>query len=208
MPFRKPANESRRLLLVATPAVLWSACSSDAPEPDAAGTTPVERGDISDVIYRPGTTDEGILTLLDAHPVSEPASEPVVTTPAEGTHLTELTTFEYRASATALRRVRAPRAHAWSLPDFLTLERTAFAHGAPMNGDAFFVVFSTSRAPKLLRVFTQDKSYVPTDDEWQRLASAGETITLTLTRAIFEQGRLTSDGGPFVGKPLHFSVGT
>lgn len=208
MPFREPPNPSRRLLLVAAPAALWSACSSDAPAPETSGTTLVDHSEIADVIYRPGTTDEGILTLLNARPVNEPAAEPVVTAPAESTHLTAPTTFEYRAGATALRRARGRRGHAWSFSDSFTLERSAFAHGAPMNGQAFFLVFSSSRAPKLLRVFTQDASYVPTDDEWQRLASAGETLTLTLTRAIFEQGRLTSDGGPFVGKPLHFSVGT
>ena len=208
MQLREPPSRGRRLLLVAAPAVVWSACSSNAAEPETADTTVVERSDIADVIYRTGATDEGILTLLNARRVSEPSAEPVVTTPAEAAHLTSPTTFEYRAGATALRRAPARRARSWSLVDFFALERSALAHGAPMNGDAFFVAFSSSRTPKLLRVFTQDKSYVPTDDEWQRLAGAGETITLTLTRAIFEQGRITSDGGPFVGKPLRFTVGS
>lgn len=204
MQFTEPPSKGRRLLLVAAPAVLLGACSSDTSEPAASGATLVDRADIADVIYRTGATDEGLLTLLNARPVSEPSAEPVVTAPAEAAHLTTLTSFEYRAGATALRRVR--RARAWSLADFFALERSAFAHGAPMNGDAFLLAFSTRRAPKLLRVFTQDKSYAPTDDEWQRLAAAGETITLTLTRASFEQGRLTADGGPFIGKPLHFSA--
>lgn len=206
MQFREPPSKSRRLLFVAAPAVLWSACSSDGPEPSSPAATLVDRADIADIVYRPGATDEGVLTLLNARPVSEPSAEPVVTAPAEAANLTTLTSFEYRAGTTALRRERARRARAWSLGDFFALERSAFAHGAPMNGDAFLLAFSTSRAPKLLRVFTQDKSYAPTDDEWQRLATAGETITLTVTRGIFEQGRLTADGGPFVGKPLHFSA--
>ncbi|HSU38083.1 MAG TPA: hypothetical protein VLJ38_00915 [Polyangiaceae bacterium] len=204
MQFREPPSKGRRLLLVAAPAVLLGACSSDTPEPAGSGAPLVDRADIADVIYRTGATDEGLLTLLNARPVSEPSAEPVVTAPAEAANLTPLTSFEYRAGTTALRRVR--RARAWSLDDFFALERTAFAHGAPMNGDAFLLAFSTSRAPKLLRVFTQDKSYAPTDDEWQRLAAAGEIITLTLTRGVFEQGRLIADGGPFVGKPLHFSA--
>jgi hypothetical protein len=208
MQLREPPNRGRRLLLVAAPAAVLSACSGSAPEAETAEKTVVERSDIADVIYRPGATDEGILTLLNADLVSEPSSEPVVTAPAEAAHLTSLTTFEYRSGATAFRRGPRRRARAWSLADCFVLERSAFAHGAPMNGDAFFVAFSSSRTPKLLRVFTQDKSYVPTDDEWQRLSGAGETIMLTVTRAIFEQGRITSDGGPFVGKPLRFTIGS
>src|SRR4051794_32370842 len=139
MQFRQPSSRSRRLLLVATPAAIWSACSSNAPETEGAGATLVDRADIADVIYRSGSTDEGVLTLLNAQPVSELAAEPILTAPAEGAQLTTLTTFEYRAGATALRRVPGRRARAWPVADWFVLERCAFAHGAPMNGDAFFV---------------------------------------------------------------------
>jgi hypothetical protein len=184
---------------------LIGACSESAPEPETPGATLVDRSDIADVIYRPGATDEGILTLLNARPVSDVAAAPVVTAPAPSARLTTPTTFEYRSGTASL--LRAPSRRAWRLSDWFVLERSAFAHGAPMNGDAFFVAFATSREPKLLRVFTQERTYVPTDDEWQLLAGAGETISLTVTRGTFEQGRLTADGGPFVGQALHFSVG-
>jgi hypothetical protein len=196
----------RRTLLVAAPVVVFYACASRAPESETSVPEAVGRADIVDVIYRPGATDEGILTLLNASVVDSPANEPVVTAPADAAALTTTTTFEYRVGTTAFGRAPRRRTRNWSLPAWLTLERNAFAHGAPMNGDAFFLVFSTSHAPKLLRVFTQDKSYVPSDDEWQRLAGAGETITLRIMRGIFEQGRLTTDGGPFASKPVHFSV--
>ena len=198
----------RRAFLVAAPAAVWCACSSPEPEAETSAPALVGRSDITDVIYRPGATDEGVLTLLNARPVELAASEPIVTAPAEAARLTLPTTFEYGVGATTFRRARTRVKRAFALGDWFVLERSAFAHGAPMNGDAFFLVFSTSHDQKLLRVFTQDKSYVPTDDEWQRLAAAGDTITLTLTRGIFEQGRLTSDGGPFVGKAVHFSIGS
>ncbi len=204
-----PRRVRRRALLVGAPAAIWCACASNAePQPETAAPATIGYDDIVDVIYRPGATDEGVLTLLNARTVKLASSEPVVTVPADASQLTTPATFTYLVGATALRALRPRAEHARALPAWLVLERSAFAHGAPMNGDAFFLVFSTSHEPKLLRVFTQDKTYVPTDDEWQRLAAAGAPITLTLTRGIYEQGRLTSDGGPFVGKPVHFTVAT
>ncbi|HTQ05527.1 MAG TPA: hypothetical protein VMI54_16810 [Polyangiaceae bacterium] len=165
----------------------------------------MSRADIVDVIYEPGTTDEGVLTLLGAPLVNEPSAEPVVTAPAEQAALSGPTTFAFRVGASARREPRR-RLRRALLPEWLTLERSAYAHGAPMNGDAFLLVFSTPTDAKVLRVFTQDRSYAPSDDEWQRLAAESGLVSLTVTHAIFEQGRLTEDGGPFVGAPLHFTV--
>src|SRR6185295_6993731 len=106
----------------------------------------------------------------------------------------------------AARKHARPAARVRWVENWLTLEGTAYAHGAAMNGDAFLLVFSTKSRGKLLRVFTQARAYAPTVAEWQRLVDAHEVVTLTVTRATFEEGRLTADGGPFVGKPLQFSI--
>jgi hypothetical protein len=209
MPLAGRPPLGRRAFLLGAPATLWIGCSSSggtAPDPEPTPPTPVGYDDIADVIYRPGATDEGLLTLLNARAVTRTSAEPVITAPTEGAELAASMTFTYQAGATARRRIQRGGARDWSLPGWLTLERSAFAHGAPMNGDAFFVAFSTTGHPKFMRIFTQDMSYVPTDAEWQHLATAGDTITLTVTRAIYEENRLTEDGGPYVGKPLHFSV--
>jgi hypothetical protein len=158
------------------------------------------------VIYEPGTNDEGVLTLLGAPTVNEPSATPVVTAPLDQATLSGPVAFSYRLGASAARdRVHA-RKHGVLWPEWLTLERAAYAHGAPMNGDAFLLVFSAANEPKLLRVFTQDRSYQPSADEWQRLAQASGVVTFAVTHAIFEQGRITEDGGPFVGSAVHFTV--
>jgi hypothetical protein len=191
--------------ILAAASLACCACSGAPPDAAPSPAPQITREDIADVIYRPGTNDEGVLTLLNSPPVDKPSAEPVITTPADQAKLMAATTFSYQVGTTATRD--GARARAWSLPEWFTLERSAFAHGTPMNGDGYLLVFSTSHAPKLLRVVTLDQSYVPTDDEWQRLAGASEVVTLTLTRAILEESRLTADGGPFVGKPIHFTVG-
>lgn len=159
--------------------------------------------------YGPGATDEGLLTLLDARPVDSALDVPIVTAPADRSALSAPITFDFRPSAAAMRSRRpgvAQRRPIIDLSDLFTLERTAFAHGAPMNGEAFLLVFSTSREPHWLRVFLQGRSYVPSDAEWGRLAGAHESLSLTVTRAVFEEGRLTPDGGPFVGQPIQFTI--
>jgi hypothetical protein len=75
-----------------------------------------------------------------------------------------------------------------------------------MNGDAFFLVFATRDDPTLLRVFTRDTLYAPSVPAWESLADAPGTVTLSVTRATFEEGRLAADGGPFVSQPVHFTI--
>jgi hypothetical protein len=194
------------LLLVAFLAV--PACSS-ADVGDAPAPAPSAPPDVSGVSYGPGATDEGLVTLLDARPVDSALELPIVTTPADRATLDAPTTFAFQPSATALRP-RRPRAAARrvtrELAELFTLEGTAYAHGAPMNGEAFLLVFATSRDPHWLRVFLQGRSFAPSDAEWGRLAGAHESLSLTVTRAVFEEGRLTADGGPFVGPPIRFTI--
>lgn len=184
------------------------ACSNAAPSGDtpAPAATAVTRADIVDVIYESGTTDEGVLTLLGAPTLSEPTAAAVVIAPADQSALSGPVTFSYRLGASAARERGRSRERRFAWPEWLTLERSAYAHGAPMNGDAFLLVFSSATEPKLLRVFTQERTYEPTAGEWQRLTQASGSVSLAVTHAIFEQGRLTQDGGPFAGTPVHFTV--
>jgi len=190
------------LAVLAAPACS-SAGAGDAP-PAPSGPP-----DLRGVSYWPGATDEGLLTLLDAQPVDSALDVPIVTTPAERSTLSAPTTFAFQPTAAAMRTRRpgvAARRPSFDLSDLFTLERTAHAHGAPMNGEAFLLVFSTSREPHWLRVFLQGRTFAPSSAEWGRLAGAHESLSLTVTRAVFEEGRLTTDGGPFVGAPFHFTI--
>jgi hypothetical protein len=161
------------------------------------------------VSYGPGATDEGLLTLLGARPVASTLDMPIVTAPVDRAALSAPITFAFRPSAAALHRrpsrseVRRP---AFELGDLFVLERSAYAHGAPMNGEAFLLVFSTELEPRWLRVFLQGRSFTPSDAEWARLAGAHEPLSLVVTRAVFEEGRLTADGGPFVGPAIEFTI--
>lgn len=74
-----------------------------------------------------------------------------------------------------------------------------------MNGPAFLLTFSTPSNSKILRVFTQETSYSPADAEWQRLLATGSEIKLTVTLAIFDEGLIVPQGGPFVSAPVRFS---
>jgi hypothetical protein len=196
-----------RLFPVAILAAAGCSSSGAGDAPDPAPTAPA---DIAGVSYGPGATDEGLITLLDARPVASALDLPVVTAPADRATLDAPITFAFRPSAAALRlrpprgRVRRP---ALDLRELFTLERVAYAHGAPMNGEAFLLVFSTAREPHWLRVFLQGRSFTPSDAEWGRLAGAREPLSLTVTRAVFEEGRLTEDGGPFVGPAIEFTIG-
>jgi hypothetical protein len=187
---------------------VFAACSSGARSDATPASAPssVSRAEIVDVIYEQGTNDEGVLTLLGAPAVSESSAEPVVTEPLDQAVLSAPETFAYRVGASARRERERRGPERRALPDWLTLERSAFAHGTPMNGDAFLLVFSTPSDPKVLRVFTQARSYVPSADEWRRLVEQSGFVTLTITHAIFEQGRLTEDGGPFVGQSVRFTI--
>jgi hypothetical protein len=85
--------------------------------------------------------------------------------------------------------------------------REAHAHGAPISGRAYFLVFRTASEPELLRVFTMKLEYTPSADAWNLLAEAGEPIQVDVVSAIFDANDIAAGGGPFVGVPLHFGVG-
>lgn len=207
-----PTDRRLRFGRIATATLLASAllygygCSDDS-----GGEPGPSRPDIAGAVYVGAATDEGLLAVLSASPKERPASTPVITAPETGAVLEVPTTFAYRIGATAEGRAPSQRERGRSvrvdkLMQLFGPERRAHAHGEPMNGPAFLLTFSTSSDPALLRVFTQEVEYIPGTAEWQTLAAIGEEITLVVTLAIFDQGRITQDGGPFRSAPLSFRV--
>ncbi len=68
------------------------------------------------------------------------------------------------------------------------------------------LLFSTPSNPSLLRVFSSLDSYTPDAATWQKLTASGEPITLSLTSGTFAGDDLTSEGGPYIGQELSFSI--
>ncbi|WP_437630835.1 hypothetical protein [Sorangium sp. So ce854] len=184
--------------------------------------------ELADVIYEGGATDEALEVLLAAEPKDDPAQGTVFDAPEDGAALPgdaapELTfRIAGAAQGAAPRAAPAPRRAAvdlrarepgaagsplWGeLGALLGPARAARAHGTPVNGRAYFLVFSTPGREGLLRVFTTRLSYTPDAAAWEKLRAAGAPITVDVTNAIFENNRIVQGGGPFAGEPITFSI--
>ncbi|WP_437808016.1 hypothetical protein [Sorangium sp. So ce1078] len=183
---------------------------------------------LDDVIYEGGATDEALIALLAAEPKDEPSQGTAFDAPEDGATLPgdaapELT-FHVAGAAqrTAPRAAPAPRsagaapgareagaagASLWAeVGALLGPVRAAQAHGTPINGRAYFLVFSTAEREGLLRVFTTKLSYTPDAAAWEKLRAAGAPLTVSVLNAVFENNRIVQGGGPFTGEPVSFSV--
>ncbi len=81
---------------------------------------------------------------------------------------------------------------------------SAYAHGTPLSGPGYFLVFSTSKDPKLLRVFTTATEYTPNAAAWQKITSTGDLVHVVITNADFDQNRIAPSGGPYQGAEISF----
>ncbi len=161
--------------------------------------------DLAGVVYTGNTTDEALEPMLDTAPIASATKGAQFETPAEGVALP--------ATPTALTWHTLSTAHAEPAPHAPRLARVdwqgwlgvtdALAHGSPLSGTAYFLVVSSAKDAKLLRVFTAAKSYTPNAAEWKQLAGAG-ALTATVLTATFDVNKLVE--GPFAGTPVHFTV--
>jgi hypothetical protein len=197
------------LTLAASVAVYAGACSSGAdPSNGPEGPNDV---DLEGVVYVGGANDEGLRLLLDTRVKASPV--PVFTAPEAGTTLEAPTTFSYHAGEGAELELlprgapsRSSRSFARELTQLIGRERSACAHGAPMNGPGYLLTFASADDPKVLRVFTDQATYLPDEAEWQVLVAAADELTVSVRLAVFDEGRLGSGGGPFESAPLAFSI--
>lgn len=212
------SQSSRRALLSlslgASAGLLAVACSDDTTD-GSGGAGGGSAEDISDVIFEGGASDEALLALLAQAAETDAAEGASFIAPEDDAALAAATaaTFEWAVGSTARSapapsRERRPRQEGLlerAIGALLGV-REAHAHGTPVNGRAYFLVFATASSPKLLRVFTTNLSYTPAAAAWQKLVDAGEAITISITNAIFEENRVAQDGGPFTGSDLHVTV--
>ncbi len=187
---------------------------------------------IADVVFEGETNDEALEALLAVTPPANPPKFAAFTQPSDGAALpsASIPTFSWEMkNASTGRAPLPPPAARWAslgglsaepardtewdrralfgpLLELIGPERAASAHGAPVNGTAYFVLFSTSRNEKLLRVFTSKTSYTPDDTAWGKLKSAGEPISAWILTGVFDSNDVASDGGPFRGPWISFTV--
>ena len=83
---------------------------------------------------------------------------------------------------------------------------TANAGAAAQGQMIYWLVFSSPTHQPLLRVFTTESSYTPDAQAWQKLVTAGEPISLSLTTATFDGALPTPEGGPYRGQLLTFTL--
>lgn len=189
---------------------LSSCSSSDEPkaaEPDAAP-------DLEDVVYLSGTTDEALERLVDANAKDDPSQYVIVDAPDFSVPLPADTPaiFEYHLASEATRAPLLPPAPpAWQRPlrevlKLLGPPRVAYAHGAPFNGNGYFLTILDADDEPVLRVFTGKNDYAPTTERWQTLVQAKQPLTLEVTSAFFENNDIPSDGGPYIGGSFEFSI--
>ncbi|APR82978.1 Hypothetical protein A7982_08327 [Minicystis rosea] len=165
--------------------------------------------EVDRVLYEGETSDEPLLTLLASKDSAEEGKGVVFDAPAVTEPLWAWTppTFEWHvagATSEVAPAAPAPRRHASGSGLFGPI-RAAHAHGAPLNGQAYFLVFS-SPTQSLLGVFTTKLEYTPSQEDWTLLGEAAQPITVNVLSGIFSDSELAEGGGPFLGTPLTFSI--
>lgn len=189
----RPALFALSLAVIPVLGLGGAACGhSDESDPPAA--------DLADVNFEEGASDEALEALL-AKPVATGKSVPVTVPAAKQVFpKSPVPLFTWGEAKTATLPVRKRV----SPSRFFVFEREAWAHGTPMNGSGYFLVFK-SNSGNLARVFTGAKSYLPTADVWAKLVAAKD-VTLTITAGVFEDNALVAGSGPFVSATVPFTV--
>lgn len=168
-----------------------------------------ESGGRPGVVYEGGTNDEALDKLLATTAKSEPAKRPELVFPTRGAHVpaAPIPTFSWKASPTGFHVTprRGGTKFASSFP--IGPLREAKAHGTPVNGKAYLVVFAAPGQPTLAQVFTTKTTYVPDEATWTVMKNVRGDITITVTVGTFDNNNLVQDGGPFVSDSVPFTLG-
>jgi len=195
------------LVWVASVGLYVGACGGQDHDDDVESGS--DNATLADVVYRGGANDEALDVLLAATSSATPG--PAVTWPRKGDVVPSATPFQFWWNLETTQLVVPSTARTSGIMFALRelgfgAERAAQAHGNPVNGKAYWLVFSTSANAQLLRVFTTEAQYQPDDDAWNKLRRAASPITLTVTAATYDNNNLAPNGGPFVGAATTFSL--
>jgi hypothetical protein len=195
-----------------TAACFLAACSSSTP----SAQDPPE---LPQVIYAGATTDEALTRMLALAAEDVSTQHLLIDSPAPGASLpaSESITLSFQQAAATLRipasnrqrnargraETRSPltRFMAWLSP-----LGVAHAHGAPFNGVGYYLVLSDAAHQQKLRVFSDRRSYTIETPLGTALQAAKQPLTLTITKAVFEENEVTENGGPFLAGSVDFRV--
>ncbi len=164
-------------------------------------TTPDDPG----TVYQGGTNDEA-LAALEGAKTTESATGPALTAPAADAVLpaTPAPAFTWSTGGST-GELLPRRAPSFTTPLPFGPLRRAHAHGAPVNGRAYLLTFTGASGSVVLRVFTTTTTYTPDAASWERIRTAGATVTAAVTTASFDNNNLVQDGGPTRGAPRTFT---
>lgn len=171
------------------------------------------------VVYQGGATDEALDALTAAQTKSDPSKalafeEPTADQVVDSESPFTFVWAEAGASASISPKEFLPKRRDLSEPGPDALERAlgvvlagtpaAYAHGDPISGPAYYLVFSSASEDELVRVFTTATDYSPSANEWAKLEGVEGNVTVRLTWAQFESNRVTE--GPWEGAPVTFTI--
>lgn len=166
------------------------------------------------VIYEGGATDEALDALTAAQTKNDPAKALAFEEPTEGQVVDSDSPFtfiwaEAGASASISPRDFLPKAREVDPMDralgvLLKNTPVAHAHGDPISGAAYYLVFSSASDKNIVEVFTTSTDYSPGPDQWAKLKGVEGSVSVRLTWAQFESNRVTE--GPWEGKAVSFTI--
>ncbi len=202
-----------------------AACGDEGGGAGGSGASHGEGGEHAEgggdsVVYEGGTNDEALVELKALPPIDDPAQTASFTAPVEGAVLAAATPVAFSwtlpqqgAYASPPRLLDATpsvgpaeRAVTWALGEVFAWVPEAHAHGEPLNGRGYQLVFAGSDGDVVLEVFTALTSYSPTQEAWGKLSSGPAPLEARLVSAAFENNRVAQDGGPFAGGAITFTI--
>lgn len=171
------------------------------------------------VVYEGDANDEALAALMAVEGPKDPATYAIFDEPKEGVVLPSAPapTFTWHLktpsdagtdSGAFLLRPAPPQRQALLGPllDLFGKERAAEAHGTPLSGLGYLLLFSSEKNNDLLRVFTSKTSYTPGPGAMEILQGAEGLIQVWILTGVFDNNALTSDGGPFPGPWTSFEL--
>jgi hypothetical protein len=199
-----------------------ASCSSDK---ETAATTSGTGGTSAHdvVVYEGDANDEALAALMAVEGPKDPSTYAVFDEPKEGVVLpsSPAPTFKWHLkmpsdvdvdagtdSGAFLRSPALPerRALLGPLLDLLGKERAAEAHGTPLTGLGYLILFTSDKNNDLLRVFTSKTTYTPGPGAMEILQGVDGPIQAWILTGVFDNNVLTADGGPFRGPWISFEL--
>lgn len=194
---------SAALSLLVALSLPFGACASEDTATEITGFEDVQFYGKADVAT--------LKTVLAATPVGGDPGRARVYQPAQGINAPPSPPMEVRWNANAVASLSPAPASSPEAPaapgSLESLFAIRSAHAAePFTGSVHFLVFSTLVQNEVVRVFTDQDSYLPDEATWQKLADTREQIFIDILSAKLENGVIAPDGGPFLGERSTFSI--